>query len=80
MDEIFFVKYEYGDFICIQGWIVTTTFATIVHTNMFTCGSLKMWHVGIIWIFWNILPNIYIFSTIRLKQLDCATWQLKIAL
>jgi hypothetical protein len=37
-----------------------TTFATTMHTNMLTCGSLRMTH-GIIWIFQNILPKLIFF-------------------
>ncbi len=47
--NIFFIKYKYGDFIHIQEWVLTTTFATTLattlHIIMFTCGSLKMWHM-----------------------------------
>jgi hypothetical protein len=43
--KYFFLRYKYGNFIRIQGWILATTFATTMHTNMFTHGSLRMWHI-----------------------------------
>jgi hypothetical protein len=42
----FFIEYKYENFIRIQGLIPTTTLATTMHTNMFTHGSLKMWHIA----------------------------------
>jgi hypothetical protein len=58
MNEIFFIEYEYGDFINIQGWVPTT----IVNTNMFTHGNLRMWHMAKLGFFEIFCQTIFFFN------------------